>query len=419
MNSRDEILAKLRANEPFAKIRTETHSASKLYEVTGQFLDEQQTRLENTGLQIRQAEEMRDGLEVQVESLRRQVENYRQENQKSEQENLRLNGELSEKTAKLNSLEERTDRFLAQGFTPEIMDKLEPMLNRGGEKLLMRVQNVEKYHQTLKDYTCLKKNKTSLVREICDLKNEKKQAQDLVVSVKNQADELRLLARPIKDSVDTVIWLLKKGYTIEDIKSLGYGLDFLCVDGDPDLSISRLVTGLKLQKNLLILREKMRGKKQKNDELDKAIVDNEMKLRILVETALRSINEVVKASINGLRQLNSERQEAFNTVSEKFDAHLQASLMNLRTQAKDRTEWSDQQHRRESELAQQKILFETELKYGRFYQAFFASDDFLSTISLPWILHASHRLHLWISMKLPNETIVPPSSLQTQFGIMN
>jgi len=79
----------------------------------------------------------------------------------------------------------------------------------------------------------------------------------------------------------------------------------------------------------------------------------------------------------------------------------------------------DQQRRREGELAEQKIRFETELNYGRFYKTFLASDDFLSTISLPWILHVSHRVLLWITMKLPNETIVPPSSFQTQFGIMN
>src|SRR4030067_3546657 len=117
--------------------------------------------------------------------------------------------------------------------------------------------------------------------------------------------------------------------------------------------------------------------------------------------------------------MNSEREEACAIAYEKFDAHLQASIVNLQVQAKDRVEWVDQQRRRESELAEQKILFETELNYGRFYKAFFASDDFLSTISLPWILHVSHRLLLWISMKLANETVVPPMSFQTQFGIMN
>ena len=179
MNTSEEILRKLRAGEPFGKIRTEVHSVSKLYEVGGQFLDEQQTRLENTRLQIRGAEEERDCLEAQVESLRHELENSRQENQELEQENLRLNSELSEKTVKLNSLQERVDEFRAQGFTGEIMDRLEPMVKRGGEKLLIQVQNVEKYGQTLRNYLCLKKKKTSLVREIRDLKNEKKKEKGL------------------------------------------------------------------------------------------------------------------------------------------------------------------------------------------------------------------------------------------------
>ena len=87
MNTREELLAKLRANEPFSKIRTEVRSISKLYDVTGQFLDERQTQLENLRMQICQAEEERDVLEAQVESLRRELEKSRQEKQELEREN--------------------------------------------------------------------------------------------------------------------------------------------------------------------------------------------------------------------------------------------------------------------------------------------------------------------------------------------
>jgi predicted nucleic acid-binding Zn-ribbon protein len=419
LNTEEEIWTKLRANEPFGKIRTEVHSVSKLYKVAGQYLDEQQTELENIRLQKRQAEEERDRLKAQVTSLRHEIENGRREKQDLQQEISRLNDEVSEKTAKLNSLEERVDRFRAQGFTSEIMGKLEPMIERGGEKLLVQVQNVEKYHQTLKDHACLKKDKASLVRDIRGLMIEKKKASARLVSVKNQVDELRLQARPIKDAVNVVIWLLKRGYTVADVKAMGYGLDFLGVEGDSDLSISRLVTGLKMQKSLVILGEKVTRKLQENTELEKAILDNTMRLKILQETALRAINEVREASIQSLRQMDSERQQGLTTAWEKFDAYLQVSIMNLQVQAKDRVEWVDQQRRRESELAEQKTLFETELKYGRFYQGFFTSDDFLSTISLPWILHISQRVLLWISMKLPNEAIIPPVSFPTQMGIMN
>ena len=49
-------------------------------------------------------------------------------------------------------------------------------------------------------------------------------ADGLLVSVKNQIDELRLQARSVKDAVSTVWWLLKKGYTIEDIRALARAL---------------------------------------------------------------------------------------------------------------------------------------------------------------------------------------------------
>lgn len=418
MNTREEILAKLRANEPFSQIRAEVRSVSKLYEITGQFLDEVQKRLENTRLQTCQAETERDSLRAQVESLRHESESCRQENQELKQENTRLKSELSEEKTELNSLEEREKEFEARGFSAEIMDKLKPMIERGGEKLLKQVQNVEEYRQTLKDNLQLKKNNTTLLNNIRNLKNEEKKARDSVASVRNQADELRLQARPVKDTLDTVIWLLKR-YTVEDIRALGYGLDFLGVDDDADLSISRLVTGLKLQRNLVVLEKKVTKERRENAEFEKALADNKMKVKALEETALRSIKKTGNTSIKCLRQLNSEGQKALTTASERFDAHLQASILNLQVQAKEKIEWVEQQHRRESELAEQKIRFETELRYGRFYQAFLASDDFLSTIPLPQILHVSHRVLQWIRMKLPNETIVPPSYFQTNLGIIN
>jgi predicted nuclease with TOPRIM domain len=419
LNTREEILAKFRANEPFAKIRTEVPSVSKLYEVAGQYLDELQTHFENTRVQISQDAAEKARVQAQVESLRSEVENLRKEKQELEQEKTRVSNELSEETMKLNNVEKRADEFRAQGFTQETMENLQSMVERGGAKLLKQVENVEEYHQAMKGFTGLKKSKACLLKEVRALQCDKEKAQDSVASLRNQIDELRLQMRHIKDAVDTVVWLMQKGYTMEDIKSLGYALDFLYVQGDPGQSVASLLIALRKAKNLVILEEKVTGKRQEYAELVRTVEDNKMKLKILEEAALKSINEFSNTSIQDLRQMATKGEETFTATCQKFDAHVQASLANLQVQATDRAEWVEKQCRRESELAQQKTIFETELKYGRFYQAFLVSDDFLSRISPPWILHVSHRLHLWISMKLPKETVIPPSMFWTQVGLMN
>jgi septation ring formation regulator EzrA len=77
LNTTEQILGKLRANEPFEKIRAEVRSISTLYEIGGQFLDELQTRLGNIGAQVSEAEEEQASLEAQIESLRCEQENCR------------------------------------------------------------------------------------------------------------------------------------------------------------------------------------------------------------------------------------------------------------------------------------------------------------------------------------------------------
>jgi hypothetical protein len=418
LNTKEEILAKLRANEPFRKIRTEVSSISKLYEVAGQYLDEIDKDLRDKRLDISKLKEEETNLETEVGTLRSDIESLSEEKRQLEQDKTRLSGELSENKVKLETLQEKMGEFRVQGFTLEIIKKLEPMVERGATMLLKQVENVENYNEAVKDFAGVKRSKACLLREVRVLARKKEKTQDSLVSLKNQIDDMRLRARHIKEAVDTVVWLLKKGYDIKDIKSLGYGLDFLGVEGDPDLTISRLITGLRQRKNLVILEEEVTKKRHEKDELDKAIEKKRTTLEIIGDTTLKSVNEICSASIQSIQQTTAERQKALNAVCQKFDDHVLVSMANLQVNTKDRLEWVEEQVHRESEIAQQKILFETELKYGRFYQAFFVSDDFLSEISLPWILHVSRRLHLWISMNLPKETIIPPSSFNGQFGLI-
>lgn len=152
MNTEDEILAQLRARRPFREIRKEVHSISKLYEAGGQYLDELEVDLETKREENLKLEEERSCLEAQVENLRVEVEGRREENQKLEQETGRLSDEISGKTTELNSLHERIDGFQERGFTPEIMNKLESMVDRGGDSLLKQVENVDRYQETMKKH---------------------------------------------------------------------------------------------------------------------------------------------------------------------------------------------------------------------------------------------------------------------------
>lgn len=89
MNTREEILAKLRANEPFGKNQDISAFDIKALRSRWTISGRAANTAGNTRAQISQTEEERAHLEAQVESLCHELENCRQENQGLEQENLR------------------------------------------------------------------------------------------------------------------------------------------------------------------------------------------------------------------------------------------------------------------------------------------------------------------------------------------
>jgi hypothetical protein len=419
LNTKDEILAQLRARRPFREIRTEVHSISKLYEAGGQYLDELEVDLETKGEENLKLEEERYCLEAQVENLRVEVEGRREENQKLEQETGRLSDEISEKAIELNSLQETIDGFQERGFTPEIMNKLESMVDRGGDTLLKQVESVDKYHEAMKGFSCIKKEEGRLVRNVRALEKKKKQTQDSLDSLQNRIDEMKLQAMSVKDAVDVVFWLLKRGYRMEDVKAVAYGLEFIGVDDDPDLSISRLVAGLKKQKGQAILAKKVTRKRQELNELEKAVEDKKMRSRIAEEVTLKSIQEVKNASIQAIQSTTNVTNQVLTATCEEFDKRTQASLQDFGMRADEKIKWIEEQCRQRSEFEQQKVLSQRVFGYGQFLQSILESDKFLSTVSLQWVLTLSQRIRLWIRINLPDETVFPSDSVcQRQFGLI-
>jgi hypothetical protein len=418
LSIRDEILDELRSGRPFAEVRTSARSKSQLYEAIRQYLDETEVSLEDQQEKLIGAKEERSEVEAEVEARRSEVESLREEKQNLEEDKISLGSELSKKTAKLATLEEKAEEFRTQGFTLEVMKKLEPLIARGGDSLLRQVETVGKCTELEKDLTGLKKSKVCLLKEVRTLERKKEQAQASVVSTRNRVDELRLEARPIKDAVNTVVRLMKIGFTIEDIRSLGYGLDFLGVEEDSDLSISRLIIGLKKQKNLTILHDQVTRKRQEFVELDSAVKDAKTTLAIIKDKTLKSINEAKGASIQAIQSTAKASNEEFAVTCEKFDGCLQSSLQNFGVRAEEKLRWMEEQYRQRKETDQQKMLFERALAYGRFMQGFFESDEFLLRVSLSSMLQVARRLHLWVREKMPKGTMLPSDSVvQRQFGL--
>ena len=116
---------------------------------------------------------------------------------------------------------------------------------------------------------------------------------------------------------------------MEDVKAVAYGLEFIGIEDDPDLSISRLVAGLKKQKGQAILAEKVTRKRQELNELEKAIEDIKMRSRIAEEVTLKSIQEVKNASIQAIQSTTNVTNQVLTATCEEFDKRVKLPCRTL------------------------------------------------------------------------------------------
>jgi len=410
MTIKEEIVAELRNGTPLAEIRRKYRSQSQLYEAIREFLDEADKIVEEKQDQLEKAEESLLQSKAEFERINRQKEEALTELENLNKAKEKLIQEVRRRTEELDCLNADITGLQAKGFTSRILNEIKTIENRYGPDLLSQVKTVEKYRQIEKEDVRLKKSKASLEKKIQALETKKKRIERKVVSDKNKLDELKIRTATFKEAMATVCSLFRNGYSTEDIKSLKAGLDMLGIHGDPLLSITRLVNGLKKQTDLAALQERVVEVRTELATLKKALADAkaEMKVAKQLTKAFEAVRDAgVKAiAVTAEHANNTTRSTA--TVFEshitesldKIDAHIQRTMEGIKAEL---GEWGDLQQKRGKleEIIGPSLVFLGILK----------SPEYLKKVPLPLVVQLMERLQFWSEINLQDASIHPSENI--------
>lgn len=394
---KNEILTRLRNNEPLSKIRKDFRSLSQLYEALREYLEELSKIADAKREALGLVQEQLDVKQAELEKANQEKETLEKENVEQRLIKEDLVAGVKSATQKRDRLRAEVKELEAKGFTTQIVKKLGEMEAKSGAELLLQVKTAEKYVHLKTEFSNLQIRKASLEKEIGNLETRKKNIEQMIVSEKNGLDELKVQTASYKAAVKAVESLFAEGLTRpEDIKSLAYGLRTLGIKGNPRASVTRLVTALEKMKTISAIEEKLQIKTEKLDMYTKAVALAKSELETLKEVAMKTIEEVLNTSVQAIRntgqQANAQMQIQIRQVEEKYRVVLE--------------ELNRLEHR--------KGEAEAILGPGLALVGILNSPEYLKVVPAPFIMELLDRIQLWFETNLPNSSVSATASINAK-----
>ncbi len=413
MTIKDEILMELRKRMPLAEIKRKYRSQSQLYEAIREFLQEADKIAEEALERLGRVEKGLSEAETELKRLNCEREKVSGELHELVQTREKLIGDVRRRTEELQRLNADITELQAKGFTSEIVKKIMAIDSRSGSELLSQMETVEEYRKMEEEFSGLKKNKATLEGRIRTLESKKGKIEERVISERNRLDELKLRTTTFREAVGVVCSLFRDGYSTSDIKSLKDGLNALGIKGDPLLTITRLVTGLKKYKTLVALENKVSETTKELGMLRKATVEAKSDLKV-AKQLIKTFKEVKNAGVNAIAGTAEQAERTITGTAtmaekqvtaslEKFDAHILLTMGGVRGELGEY-----------GELQQQTGRLKEIVELAFVFLGILQEPDYLKKVPLGLIVQIFERLHLWSRMILPNAKIRPSQNIQNK-----
>lgn len=413
MTIKEEILEELRRGKPLAEIKEKFRSKSQLYEAIRQFTEEADKIVGEKQETLSQVQ--KDLLETKADLERKNLEKEEagREIGRFDRTIKKKNMEVAAKVEELDSLRAAITELRAKGFTPEILKKIKSIESRSGPELWTQIRTVEVFLQIEKSISSLKRKKDSLIEEVHELETKKRKIEKKLASKRNQLDELKMRGATHREGIAIVCSLFRNGYSTKDIRSLKHGIEMLGINGDPKLSIDRLVRGLAKYRDLLTLQDRIAERKKEYAKLGEALVDARTELRVAKQLT-KAFEEVKNAGVEAIantakqsrKTIESEATE-FETYMKRlrgeFDAHIKETMERV---ARDLGEWG--------EVQQQKGKHEEILNLGYILHGVLNSPEYLMQVPLHFIVRLYDKLYLWSEINLQKVRISPSQNISSK-----
>ena len=276
------------------------------------------------------------------------------------------------------------------------------------------MRTVSRRREVAKEAAALRQEKAGLEAVIKALKATKKEKEELVRSLENKLDDLKLRVETFREAASTIEMFLADGYSVQDLKSLKAGLDLVGIKGETRASVVRLVEGLKEHRSLVNLEEKLIMKRKELADLNEACAQLRKDSQVIQAVTVKAIEEARDVSVKAIATIaehgktateasTSSLEKLTAETSAQISAQVQQTIGDLKAEL---GKWG--------ELQQEKARLEQFLIPARVLLGIIESPDYLNSIPAPMVVQLFERLQAWCEANLKHFLIQPSANISAR-----
>ena len=219
---------------------------------------------------------------------------------------------------RLDSLEKSLNELDKRGVTEEAIARIDSIDFGDGDELIKRLDTLESYTQLEEDTVKMQSEYTRYDLIASEREAWYKDVSAKVRSKENELDEVKRKHFLFEEAIEIMIGFRKAGYDKETLLSLKEAFKALEIKGKPDVSVKRLLDGLRNYKKLYKVESTLRTKRQKLTEIEKELEKAQGSLSAFQESILKEFKGTQKEFTKNIKSMYKEYTQGLEELQEIY-----------------------------------------------------------------------------------------------------
>ena len=219
---------------------------------------------------------------------------------------------------RLDSLEKSLNELDKRGVTEEALARINSIDFGDGDEFIKRLDTLEAYTQLEEDTVKMQSEYTRYDLMASEREAWYKDVSAKVRSKENELDEVKRKHFLFEEAIEIMIGFRKAGYDKETLLSLKEAFKALEIKGKSDVSVKRLLDGLRNYKNLYKVESTLRTKRQKLTEIEKELEKAQGSLSAFQESILKELKGTGKEFTNSINSMYKEYSKGFEELQKIY-----------------------------------------------------------------------------------------------------
>ena len=219
---------------------------------------------------------------------------------------------------RLDSLEKSLNELDKVGVTEEVIARINSIDFGDGDELIKRLDTLESYTQLEEDTVKIQSEYTRYGLDASEREAWYKDVSAKVRSKENELDEVKRKHFLFEEAIEIMIGFRKAGYDKETLLSLKEAFKALEIKGKSDVSVKRLLDGLRNYKKLYKVESTLRTKRQKLTEIEKELEKAQGSLSAFQESILKEFKGTQKEFTKNIKSMYKEYTQGLEELQKIY-----------------------------------------------------------------------------------------------------